>query len=185
MIISETPASPDLFTTPDLPLLPINEQKKMHTTVAKLLYSGTRTRPDILLVVNHLTTRVNKFTADDKKKIHKCLKYLNYTKTLGLRLSVSSDVDTLNVTTHADASFGVHPDGKGQTAIVTTLGKGSILSNTHKQKIVSKSSSEAELIAASDAASEALGIRNYLISRSINVNPGQDNLSTQSVIEKG
>ena len=44
------------------------------------------------------------------------------------------------------------------------------------------------MIAASDAASESLGIRNYLISRNYKVNPvtlGQDNMSTKSVIERG
>ena len=185
---SHTPASPELFTIPELPILPLSEQKRMHTIVAKLLYLGTRTRPDILLVVNHLSTRVNKFTSDDLKKLMKCLKYLNGTKTLGLRLSVGGNGDTLDIVTHADASFGVHPDGKGQTAIVTTLGKGAILSNTHKQKIVSKSSSESELIAASDGVSETLSLRNYLLSRNYKVNPatlGQDNLSTKSVIENG
>ena len=112
--LSETPALQDLFLTPELPLLPLKEQKAMHTTVAKLLYLGTRTRPDILLVVNHLTTRVNKFTPDDKRKLYKCLKYLNRTKTLGLRLNVSGSTDTIEISTHADASFVVHPDVKGQ-----------------------------------------------------------------------
>jgi hypothetical protein len=34
-------------------------------------------RPDILLVVNYLTTRVNKFTKDDEEKLIRCSKYLN------------------------------------------------------------------------------------------------------------
>jgi hypothetical protein len=184
---ASSPAAPDFFEAVNQERLPIASQKQMHTSVAQLLYLGTRVRPDILLCVNYLTTRVNKFTTDDQKKITRCLKYLNATKHLGLTLRLS-ETHNLQLMTHADASFGIHPDGRSQTAIVSTLGSGAIFSTTQKQKITAKSSSEAELIAASDAAGESIGLRNYLLSRSYNANPvilGQDNLSTKHILEKG
>jgi hypothetical protein len=45
-----------------------------HTTIAKLLFLSTRVRPDILLTVNELTTRVDRFTSKDKKKLLRVLK---------------------------------------------------------------------------------------------------------------
>jgi hypothetical protein len=45
---SSTPAGKDLFTDNETTLLPLSEQKDLHTTVAKLLFLATRVRPDIL-----------------------------------------------------------------------------------------------------------------------------------------
>jgi len=185
---SPTPADVDLFKITDEQMLPIQEQKEIHTTIAKLLYLATRARPDLLLVVNFLSTRVNKFTSEDKKKLLRALQYLNKTKQIGLTLSVIGNNNDLDVTIFADASYGVHDDGKSQSASVTTLGNGSIITTCNKQKIVAKSSSEAELFAANDAVSEALNIRNYLMWRGHNIGPAllmQDNLSTKSILNNG
>jgi hypothetical protein len=47
---SKTPASDDLFTKRDIPLLPQLKQEAIHSGVAKLLYFSTRVRPDTLLL---------------------------------------------------------------------------------------------------------------------------------------
>jgi hypothetical protein len=104
---STTPAGVDLFIDEETTLLPAVEQKEL----AKLLFLATRVHPDILLVVNYLTTRVNKFTANDKKKCKRCLKYLHKTKELGLVLT-ANDLDGPHINNHTDASFGVHRDGE-------------------------------------------------------------------------
>jgi hypothetical protein len=49
---SSTPEGADLFLDDVTSLLPPSDHKEMHTTVA------TRVRPDILLPVNYLTTKV-------------------------------------------------------------------------------------------------------------------------------
>ncbi len=51
---------------------------------------------------------------------------------------------------YVDASYRVHADMKSHTGCVITLGKGPIFVRSAKQKLVSKSSTEAELIALSD-----------------------------------
>jgi hypothetical protein len=51
-----------------------------------------------------------------------------------------------------DSSFGVHPNGRSHSGLVISLGKGSILCKSTKQKINTKSSAEAELVAVSDLA---------------------------------
>jgi hypothetical protein len=182
-----TPAGEDLFNLKDEPLLSSVEQKSLHSLIAKLLYLSTRVRPDILLPVNFLSTRVNKYNASDKEKMMRILKYLNSTRDIGLILRCN-DPKKIEVTTYADASYGIHNDGKGQTGITTSLGIGSIHSSTNKQKLVAKSSSEAELIASSDGVSHLIKVENYLKSRNYVIEKlslQQDNLSTKSIIQNG
>jgi hypothetical protein len=184
---SSTPAGSDLFADEETSPLPAADQKEMHTTVAKLLFLSTRVRPDILLPVNYLTTRVNKFTSNDKKKLLRVLKYLNKTKLLGLTLK-ASDLTAISINNHSDASYGVHPDGRSQSASATSLGKGSFSSSSQKQKLTTKSSTEAEIVCAANSVGNLLGFRNYLLSRHHNVEPvhlGQDNTSTIQVITNG
>jgi hypothetical protein len=78
-------------------------------------------RPDILSPVNFLSTRVNKFVANDKEKLLRVLKYLNNTRDLGLTLKCPNP-ERIRVITSADASYGIHMDGKGQTGITTSIG---------------------------------------------------------------
>lgn len=49
------------------------------------------------------------------------------------------------------ASYDVHVNGKSHAGFVITLGKGAIHACSSKQKLVSKSSTEAELVALSEA----------------------------------
>jgi hypothetical protein len=65
-----SPATDDLFRTRDLPLLPKIKQDQLRSTVAKLLYISTHVRPDILLPVNFLCSRAEKFDADDELKLN-------------------------------------------------------------------------------------------------------------------
>jgi hypothetical protein len=87
-----------------------------------------------------------------------------------------------------DASFGTHPDGKGHTGIIITIGGGSIFVKSSKQKIVSKSSTESELIGLSDALSMINWVRDFLIAQGYLMDAAivyQDNKSTINLAEKG
>ena len=69
-----------------------------------------------------------------------------------------------------------------------TLGTGSIESISSKQKLVSKSSTEAELIGLSDRFSSAIWVNNFLSAQGYTMGPAivhQDNMSTISLAEKG
>jgi hypothetical protein len=115
-----------------------------HSRVAKLLYLAKRTRPDILLSINFLCTRVLQPTVQDWKKLIRVYRYLLGTK--GLCIYLQAD-DNKCVRGHYDASYGVHSDMKSHTVACTTLGKGSVYVSSCKQTIVAKSSTEAEMIA--------------------------------------
>ena len=50
-----------------------------------------------------------------------------------------------------DAAFAVHPDFKSHTGVVMTMGNGAIQAISRKQKLNTRSSTEAELIGVDDA----------------------------------
>jgi hypothetical protein len=185
---SDDPASSTLFDIrDDSPLLGETQRELFHRTVAQLLYLATRTRPDILLPVIFLTTRVNIATKDDQRKLNRVLTYLRGEPTLGIHLGAAAD-GTLRLHCYADASFGVHPDGKSHSGIVMTLGSGPILAKSVKQKIVVKSSTESELVTLSDATSITAGLLNFLSSLGLQFSPAimyQDNMSTMRLAHNG
>jgi hypothetical protein len=163
---SSTPAGADLFIDDETSLLPFSDQKEMHTTVAKLLFLSTRVRPDILLSVNYLTTKVNKFTPNDKRKLTRILKYLNKTKSLGLTLQ-STSTSNIKILNHSDASYGVQHMAFTVMGVVSLpqrhpLGRDpSSLHRTSRNS--TKSSTEAEIVCAAYSVGNILGFRNYLV----------------------
>jgi hypothetical protein len=75
--------------------------------MAKLLYLGKRGRPDILIPIQFLCTRVKSPTVDDERKLERLLGYLQLTK------SWTKPFDKRpfeRITTYIDASFTTHVD---------------------------------------------------------------------------
>ena len=63
----------------------------------------------------------------------------------------------VRVTAYVDASFATHnSDMKSHTGVFITRGKGAFYCRSSKQKLVTKSSTEAELVGISDASSDNL-----------------------------
>ena len=61
-----------------------------HSTVAKLLFVSKKARPDIMVDVAFLTTRVSNSDKDDWKKLERLLSYIRGPIGLTLILSASS-----------------------------------------------------------------------------------------------
>jgi hypothetical protein len=59
------------------------------------------------------------------------------------------------------ASYSVHSDGKSHTGIIISLG--AVFAKSTKQRIVTKSSTESELVAASDSFNIFEAMRNFII----------------------
>ena len=183
--VADSPAAEYLFSVGDAPLLSAADAKEFHTLVAKLLYLAKRTRPDILLPVQFLATRVSAPTDYDQRKLIRVLKYLNGTVDLGIMLSGSTSPE---VRAYIDASYGVHHDAKSQSGMVITLGGGPVFVKSTKQQVVAKSSTEAELIALSDGASIVIWGRDFLLAQGELLGPAviyQDNQSTMAMVERG
>ena len=90
---------------------------------------------------------------------------------------------------YVDAAYGVHSDGKSHMGSYVVIGDvGAVHCKSSKQSIVTKSSTEAELIALSDSANQGIFIRNFLLGQGYKVPPVtvyQDNTSCMALIERG
>ena len=62
----------------------------------------------------------------------------------------------------ADASYACHSDGAGHSGIVCRVGGATVFAKSGKQRLVAKSSTEAELLALNGATDEVLYLRNLL-----------------------
>ena len=148
---SAYPASEDLFGQhqEDDTMLSKTMAEGYHSTVAKGLFLSKRSRPDIQPSIAYLSTRVKAPTQTDWKKLVKMMKFLNATREDVLTLGA----ENLHVIKwYVDASFAVHEDYKSHTGAVMTFGHGAVQSLSRKQKLNTKSSTEAELVAVDDAA---------------------------------
>jgi hypothetical protein len=181
-----TPATADLFN-PGVAGRALSEMegKKFHTVVAKLLYLAKRTRTDILLAISYLCTRVKAPTAGDQAKLERVLKYLNGTSEHVLVLRPSPE---MLLEGYVDASFACHPDGKSHTGLVVMLGGCTVLCMSSKQKIVTRDSTEAELVALSDKLMTVVQCYDFLRVQGLDCavpRLHQDNTSTITLVTKG
>jgi len=141
------------------PKLVEHKAEEFHAFVAKALSVSKRARPDIQPVMSFLTTRVRAPTEQDWFKLKKMLRFLKRTKEDVLTLEAGEDV---KIEWHLDAAFAVHPDFKSHTGATMTLGKGSIQSASTKQKVNTRSSTEAGLVSTDDILPKVLWTKRFL-----------------------
>ena len=89
---------------------------------------------------------------------------------------MSLNVEEMVLHWYWDASFAVHPDYKSHTGGTLTMGKGCILSSSKKQKLNTRSSTEAKLVAVDDGMSLMLWSRLFLKAQGLEV---EDNILYQ------
>ena len=155
-----TPAKRNLFELDEAsPLLSKESAELFHRVVAKLLYLSKRGRTDIQLAIAFLTTRVSRSTEQDFSKLRRVLQYLNGTKDLFLTLGADS---LCRLKTWVDAAYAVHADLKSHTGGAVSMGRGAFLCKSTKQKLNTKSSTEAEVVGASDFLPSTIWARMFL-----------------------
>jgi hypothetical protein len=90
------------------------------------------------------------------------MRILGYLKgSIGLELKVSyKKLDVL--TWYIDGSYAVHGDMKGQSSAALMIGESVVLSKSNKQKVNTRSSTEAELIAVDDKLPIVQWTKNFL-----------------------
>jgi hypothetical protein len=175
-----TPAGNHLFTVnKEATKLSEDDSIMFHHNTAKLLFLCKRVRPDIQTAVAFLITRVKGPDEDDYKKLLRVMKYL--CGTMHMPLSLEADDNQL-IKWLIDASFAVHPDKKGHTGGVMSLDKGGIYGTSTRQKLVTKSLTEAELVGVSDVLPQVLRTRNFLTVQGYHIKDSvvyQDNKSVK------
>jgi hypothetical protein len=181
-----TPATESLFIVNESsPALSTEKKAMFHSRVAKILYAALRSRPDVMLTVSFLTTRVSKSTEEDWTKLDRLLMYLNGTRNLGIVIRAD---EGMRVVAHIDASFAVHEDMKSHTGVYITIGKGPVSVSSKKQGLNTTSSTEAELVGISDGTVQVIWTREFLIGQGYQEQSAlvyQDNTSTIALVKKG
>ena len=160
-------------------------RETFHSFVMKAMFIAKRGRTDIQPGITFLSSRVIEPTEQDWKKLVRVMNFLKCT--INDVLTLEAD-DTCTLKWYVDASFAVHNDMKSHTGSVFTLGKGGIFSDSTKQKINTRSSTEAELVAVDDRISKILWAKHFIEKQGFKVELNiiyQDNTSTIKLKNNG
>ncbi|KAK1664997.1 hypothetical protein QYE76_053156 [Lolium multiflorum] len=125
------------------------------------MYAMLCTRPDIA----HAVSLTSRYQSDPGMEhwtaVKNILKYLKRTKDMFLCYGGDQE---LVVTSYTDASWNTNPDdSKSQSGYVFILNGAAVSWCSSKQCTVAKSSTESEYIAASEASSEAVWMKRFIV----------------------
>ena len=179
------PWTENLFKVdPDSKQLKPDKAKIFHTFVMKGMFLCKRGRQDIQPGIAFLSTRTQNPTESDWAKLIKIMVFLKATQ--DEVTSMSAD-DTQTIQWHVDAAFAVHGDYKSHTGATMTLGKGTICSVSTKQKVNTRSSTEAELVGLDDVLSKIQWTKNFIEAQGFPVKTVvyRDNTSSMKLEENG
>ena len=143
-------------------LLDKNKKDIFHTFVMKCMFLAKIARPDILVGIIYLSTRVMNSNEEDWKKLIRLLSYLKNTTEIVLYLEAE---DTQQLKWYVDASFGTHNDMKSHTGSIFPLGKGAIWNASTKQKVNARCLTEAELVSIDDQTSKIMWMKRFIESQ--------------------
>ena len=178
--IKTSPAADHLFeicNPSEAQPLPKEQVMAFHHATAQLLFLSARARRDIQPAVAFLTTRVKSPDEDNWGKVKRVFGYLK--GTLHMPLVLSADSLTLS-RWWVDADYAVHSDCKGHTGAGMSFGQGMAVSYSWKQKVMTKSSTEAELVGVDNTLGYILWARYFMEEQGYDMNPSilyQDNKS--------
>lgn len=134
------------------------DPKKYQSLIGSLLYLSISTRPDISYAVNKLSQfNVNPHSEHWSAAKH-ILRYLSSTRNMKLTYRKT----TKKLEGYADADWAGNCDRKSQSGYSFILANSAVVWETHKQKSVALSSTEAEYVALSNASKEAVYLKNLL-----------------------
>src|SRR3954471_10425472 len=130
------------------------------SAIGSIMYAMLCTRPDVNLVVS----LVGRYQSNPGKEhwiaVKNILKYLKRTKDMFL---VYGGDKELIVKGYVDASFDTDPDdSKSQSGYVFLMNGGAVSWRSSKQPVVAGSTTEAEYVAASEAAQEAVWMKEFI-----------------------
>ena len=182
-----TPAVTQLLKiNTDNPKLLCKEKKELFVhLVMQGLYLSQWGWPDIRTAISFLCSHLNCPDEDDFKKLIRLIRYLRHT--LYMCLVLGKD-DTESVRWWIDASYTVHPSMHGHTGAAMTMGNGSIYSCSWKQKMVTRSSTESEVVSIYDVLPQILWTKKFLEDQGLTIKETvlyQDNMSSMLLEHNG
>ncbi len=156
-------------TVDDTAAIEKNVKNRYLSILMKKMYLATRTRPDILINTAILASRKNP-VPKDFKDLDTLLAYLKTSQHEALFIRHKGPIA---ITIYCDASHATHADKKSHSGYAIFMDKhsGAIATKSKKQKLVSASSTEAEIIAMYDAVKHGLWIKELLQEIGVNTPP--------------
>ena len=135
---------------------PLNgEFTKLYLKWVQSLAWTTRSRPDLSCAVAHKQTRCSNPRVIDWNDLKHIVGYLNKTAKHGIII----DVDSLKLTSYIDCGWATHENRNSHSGCLNVLGEKRLVPvswKSCKQKIVTSSSTEGELVTLSDMADSVL-----------------------------
>jgi hypothetical protein len=182
-----TPAANHLFKINHVNPEKLSKDKAeiFHRITMQLQWLSQRGRPDIRTAVSFLSRRVYQPDNDDYKKLARVMKYLQNTFDLTLRLGSNSNGI---VKWWVDVSFATHDNMRSHTGGTLSLGEGCVYSTSGVQKLVTRSSTESELVGVHDVMPQIIWTKNFLEEQGFKISENilhQDNKSTILLAENG
>jgi transposase InsO family protein len=151
----------------DVELMPSNntatkaEIEKYQRKTGSILFAATTTRPDIAFACSRLARFNTNPDKSHQEAADRVLKYLHRTR--GYTLQFGHQKKTTSLICASDASFADNSlDRKSSQGFIMTLFGGPIAWRANKQDTVTTSSTEAELLALSQTAKEAIFLSRLL-----------------------
>ena len=135
---------------------------------------------DLLLAVGFLCTRVSKSTVEDESKLKRVLEYIK--GSMDKEYTLGAD-NLSHMRSWVDASYAVHPDMRSHTGGVTSFGTGGIVCKSSKQKLNTKSSTEAEVVGASDYLPHTLWVKMFMEAQGYNMKDTMFEQDNESAIK--
>jgi hypothetical protein len=148
---SNYPWNDNLFKVNPSSKLLLKEKKELfHTFITKAFLLCKRACPDIQPAIAFLTTRVKSLDEQDWFKLIKMMCYLKHTHKDVMILSADN---SQGIICYVDAAFAVH----------MSLGGGAIISVSTKQKVNTRSSTDAELVSIDDVIAKVVWNQNIIM----------------------
>lgn len=123
--------------------------------VGVLMYLMLGTRPDLAYCIGFLSRSLEKPSKEDIVKVKRVFRYLAGTIDLGIMYKSNAEKGVINC--FSDADFGgCNETGRSTTGVVVLYASGIITWMSQRQPIVATSTTEAEIIAANEAAKEMI-----------------------------
>ena len=139
--------------------LPEIDSNVYQSLIGSLMYAATATRPDIMYTLSALSCFNNNPKKSHWSSAKRALRYLKGTSNIGLCFRDIGD----DLTGYADSGWGGDfDDRKSRTGFVFKLSNGAVSWESRKQKSMATSSTEAEYMALTEAAREAVYLQRFL-----------------------
>ena len=180
-----TPAMRKLMEVRSSPSLSNDQAAAFHSLSMKLFWASKRSRPDIEPALAFLATRCTCSTEADWAKLKRVMQFVKGTRD-DVRVLAADGSGSLQ--TWIDVSYAVHADMKSHTGACISMGEGIIFNASSKQKLNVKSSTEGEVVGASDRLPQTIWTQNFLKHQGYDIKKStlwQDNTSAIKIEKNG